>query len=118
MRPCYCEDEDVEQQRHGALDHRSGSLEQADRAGAVSGYRRQRRPNVTALLSTLCHTYPACGVLLLHLNMFLKPWATPLALWLISTVDAKARSSNTSYYDASSYQLSARLSVLSWHSLY
>ena len=46
-----------------------------------------------------------------HLNMFLKPWATPLALWLILTADAKARSSNTSHYDASSYQLSARLSV-------
>jgi hypothetical protein len=43
--------------------------------------------------------------------MFLKLWATSLALLLISTVDAKARSSNTSHYDASSYQPSARLSV-------
>src|SRR5882757_4173608 len=78
----------------GGLDHfgvRSGDGEgRTDRAGAVSGYRRRRRP-------TLCDTCRrTCGVLLPHLNMFLKPWATTFALWLISTVDAKTRSSNTS----------------------
>ena len=53
------------------------------------------------------------GVLLPHLSMFLKPWATPFALWLISTADAKARNSNSSHYDPLSPQLSARLSVYS-----
>ncbi len=42
--------------------------------------------------------------------MFLKPWVAPLALWLMSTVDAKTRSSNISHYGASSYPLSVRLS--------
>jgi len=40
--------------------------------------------------------------------MFLKPRATLLALWFISTVNAKAKSGNSSYHAVSSYQLSVR----------
>jgi hypothetical protein len=39
--------------------------------------------------------------------MFLKPRATLLALWFLSSVDAKGKSGNSSYA-VSSYQLSVR----------
>ena len=112
MCPCDCEDENVEHEGHrwGRSLHLGVPVENGAGPTGPAPF-----PDVDGddVLLFHCHTCPTCGVLLPHLNMFFKPWASFLALWLISTVDAKARSSNTSHYDASSYQLSARLSVLS-----
>jgi hypothetical protein len=83
-------------------------------AGALDG--RPGRGRLMTRVQFPSHTllYLTCGVLPHPSAMSLKPWATFLALWLVSTVDAKATGRNTSHYGTSSYQLSVCLVVLSW----